>query len=201
MAQGNHNNDIGISEFLEPMSPIRNYIAALGSYSPDPEKVNRYSLFLEKENKIEPLRDAWLSKEESKKLSSYPNVIIADSDAMYALGPNVVWYINNDFFKIYEECNLKIFADKHRVVLNKTEYKQEEIIGIHVYLNGWSEFGLRLVLKEEEVLVTRQFNEIASIDITYDGLNLLADTFWVCMLGRDLAKFLDKTCILDEDLQ
>lgn len=201
MALENHNSNITLSEFLGPMSPKSIYVIAMGSYSPDPEKTNRYSLFLEKENEIRPLKDGWLSMEEAKKLSDYSIIIIADSDAMYATEPTVVWYVHKEIFKVYEENKGVFRVEKQRVILHKKEYAISEITGIHIYLNGWTEFGVKLILNNGELTLIKQLNPIAAIDFTYDGLNLMADTFWACMLGKKLAEFMDKPCIIDEDLQ
>ena len=80
--------------------------------------------------------------------------------------------------------------------------KRGDIQGVHAYLNrGWVECGLRLVTPKEEILIAFQVNEIASMDITYDGFNLLCDTWWAVALGRLMSEALSCPYIPDEDLK
>lgn len=202
MAAGQHEKTISCAEFTRDLAVGEAYIAAVASYSPDPNQVNRYTLYREKQKSIEWCTDAWLDVAESEKLEELPNVYVGESDAMYAIDPRLVWYRRGERMRIY--CEEKEIFDMlpNKVVLHGKDLARAEIQKVHAYLDrGWVECGLKLVLPTEEILIACQVNEIASIDITYDGLNLLVDTWWARALGRLLSEALSCPYEADEDLR
>lgn len=201
MSVGDHNNTLTASEFLASIKSHENYMLALGSYSPDPEKVNRYFLYRVTGNELEWMKDAWILTKESDKFKSYKNITPADSDAMYGIDPSYIWCFNDESFRLFESHKLLFYAKREIIWFNGQELKTPDLKAVHTYLIGWTEFGVKLLFDSEEILLVKQSNEIAAIDITYDGFNLLVDSFWVCMLGKSLAKFLDKENLVDDDLK
>lgn len=202
MAEGQHEKTISCAAFTRDLVAGEVYIAAIGSYSPDPDKMNRYTLYRETDSRIEWCRDAWLAAAEAEKLAELPNVYVGESDAMYAVDPRLVWYRRADRMRIYSEEKQIFDLLPDQVVLHGREIHRANIQKIHAYLeHGWDECGLRLVLRTEEILVACKDNGIASYDIFYDGLNLLVDTWWARALGRLLGEALGCPYEADEDLR
>ncbi len=201
MASRQHEHPVSAAEFTNDLAHDGVYIAAIASYSPDPNKVNRYTLYREQAERIEWCADAWLTVAEAEKLATMANIRVGESDAMYMLGPIVVWYRHGDTLKIFSEDKLIFSLNGQEIVLHGNAINRAEIRSVHAYLDrGWVECGLRLVLPKEEILIAYQVNEIASMDITYDGLNLLCDTWWAVALGRLLSEALAVPYVPDEDL-
>ena len=65
-----------------------------------------------------------------------------------------------------------------------------EIAAIEPYLeNGWVRRGVRVRLRDDTLLpIAFEDDHASELDFTYDGLNLMADTFWCHFLARALAR-------------
>lgn len=197
-----YENPISAAELTAELTPDGLYLAAIGSYSPDPNRVNKYILYRENGDRIEGITYGWLTIEEAAKLEKISNLRIGESDSMYALSAVVVWYRHGDTMKIFDDDKLIFSLVGDQVALHGNPLNRADIQNVHAYLDrGWVECGVRLVLPKEEMLIACQVNEIASMDITYDGFNLLVDTWWAVAMGRLLSEALGVPYVADEDLR
>jgi hypothetical protein len=130
---------------------------------------------------IEPIRDA---------LSAFVQVWPGEFDMMYATLWKLAWTVAPAPFRLYEREGIACLVEGGVVRIgSRTEVPVAEIASVLGWADGDAVLrGVDLVRRSgERVCVAAEEELAASIDPTYDRLDLMFDASWVPALGRALA--------------
>jgi hypothetical protein len=125
-------------------------------------------------------------------------------DFMFATRWTLAWTHAPAPLRVWDRRRERVALDGGTLRVRRTTLAASDLRSVDVWLaNGWVTRGVSIVAssRAEPIVVARQRDLFASIDPTYDALNLGADASWAVALGRRLASALNVPCTIAKDLR
>lgn len=119
---------------------------------------------------------------------------LGEFDTMYGTPWGYAWTTPPNAFRLYDEQGLLFAVQNDSFVLRYESVlvtvSLEEIVQVVGWLSpDWSERGIRLDLRDgKPLMIAQKIEDMAHLDPTYDGIDLMCDASWVGQLGTAMAK-------------
>jgi len=144
-----------------------------------------------------PVVDRWLAPADVdvlvQRLAERRPVVRGKCDAMYATGWSYAWFRDgDDRFEIWQHGGRAVMVDGEQIVTAERGLARTTVEAVVGWVSDdWCQREVQLRLHGDEIFtLARELDELPSVDFTYDGLHLMADTCWIRSLGRTLAEML-----------
>lgn len=185
---------VDVDGFLAGWPEDRVVLIAQGSYSPD-NSGDRYLIYsMEDRGRLRPVADRWLrSRDLAAVRKRAPSCRVGQTDAMFQTAPRLVWCrLDDDVLVVWRRTRRIAMLERKRVLLRRPRrWKQlitTRLDRVELCLSAdWVTRSVRLYADDGYWDVARQRDPFARIDPTYDGINLMADTYWASCLAREIA--------------
>lgn len=169
-----------------PSGPI---LVAVGGFGVKDQ--DRIGLITLEESPPRVLADEYLPTSELDALiAKIPNAHKGGWNTMHATGWSYAW--SDEPFVLLDPKGRCAWLEGDRLHARELAILRSQITAVEPFVgDDWTERGMRVRLADgSSQTLASDFDPFPRIDPTYDGLNLMADTFWCHFLAGALSKAL-----------
>jgi hypothetical protein len=147
------------------------------------------------------LWDRFLAKEAIipliRALQEYAQMVwLGEFDPMYATPWAYAWTMPPEVFRLYDRRGCVVELQGENVAIRQADklvvLALSDISGVIGWLSDdWFKREVRIVThRGDQLVIAEAEEEMAHLDPTYDGINLMCDAAWVRQLGKTIAQAL-----------